>query len=230
MTLRKLMKFGEIVDDDLLAKYEVYLRKSNAAQGFRNLVNLTWDESSRRGNKSFTYSINCTESEIQELLSEYTIKLPENLSPPNLPAPVDNPVVEAPTLKKRRISKAHSYTPATLAKYSKESEKKFLDILASDFPSATNLDLQRQIVDHIISRLQLRFHGTEKDSCSVNNSIVNNIKELVTSMTKYGRNDREQIRFKENIALAVSGKVALLKLMEATGLGRRQIENGKKMR
>ena len=49
-------------------------------------------------------------------------------------------------------------------------------------------------------------------------------------MTKYGRNDREQIRFKENIALAVSGKVALLKLMEATGLGRRQIENGKKMR
>lgn len=163
MTLRKLMKFGEIVDDDLLAKYEVYLRKSNAAQGFRNLVNLTWDEGSHRGNKSFTYSINCTESEIQELLSEYTIKLPENLSPPNLPAPVDNPVVETPTLKKRRISKAHSYTPATLAKYSKEAETKFLEMLVSDYPSAANLLLQEQIVDDTISRLQLRFHGTETD-------------------------------------------------------------------
>ena len=156
------MKFGETVDDDLLAQYEIYLRKSNAAQGFLNLVNLTWDENSRIGNKSFTYSIKCTESEIQELLSEYTIKLPDNPSPPNLPAPVDNPVVETPTLKKRRISKAHSFTPATIAKYSKEAEKKFLHMLASDFPSAANLHLQKQIVDDIISRLQLRYYGTEK--------------------------------------------------------------------
>ena len=131
MTLRKLMKFGEIVDEDLLSEYEVYLLKDIAAQRFRNLVDLTWDHNSRKGNRSFTYIINCTESEMQDLLSEYTIKLPDNLSTPNLPAPVDNPVVETPTLKQRRITKAQSYTPATLAKYSKEAEKKLLDMLVT---------------------------------------------------------------------------------------------------
>jgi DNA polymerase sigma len=41
---------------------------------------------------------------------------------------------------------------------------------------------------------------------------------------------REQIRFKENIALAISGTVSYQRLIEATGLSRRQLENGRKVR
>jgi hypothetical protein len=99
---------------------------------------------------------------------------------------------------------------------------------------SSNSDLQNQVVKAFISRLEHDL-GVTADN-DVNNIIVSNIKDLITSVTKYGRNDREQIRFKfpirfkEIIAVAVSGKNSLIKVMGATGLSRRNLDKGKKMR
>ena len=58
--------------------------------------------------------------------------------------------------------------------------------------------------------------------------VIANIKRLILSMNKYGRSDRELIMFKENLALAVTGNLSLVKLMVATGLSRRVLQQGKK--
>jgi hypothetical protein len=132
-----------------------------------------------------------------------------------------------PSLKRPRISKIIEYSPSTLAKHSKNIEKKFRELLKEELPSS-NSDLQNQVVKAFISRLEHDL-GVTADN-DVNNIIVSNIKDLITSVTKYGRNDREQIRFKEIIAAAVSGKNSLIKVMGATGLSRRNLDQGKKMR
>ena len=63
-----------------------------------------------------------------------------------------------------------------------------------------------------------------------NEVIFANIKELIASMNKFGRNDRESIQFKKNLALAVTSNLSLVKLMVATGLSRRVLQQGKKVR
>ena len=118
----------------------------------------------------------------------------------------------------RRISKIVEYSPSTLAKHSKNVEKKFRELLKEELPSS-NSDLHNQVLKAVISRLENEVGIT--DDNDVNNIFVSNIKDLISSVTKYGRNDREQIRFKEVIAVAVSGKNSLIKLMGATGLSRR---------
>lgn len=59
---------------------------------------------------------------------------------------------------------------------------------------------------------------------------MSNIKALVNSINKYGLNDREQIRFKENLALSISGSTLFAKLTDATSLSRRVLEHGREMR
>jgi hypothetical protein len=86
--------------------------------------------------------------------------------------------------------------------------------VSEKMPSA-NEKLQNQVLNDVVHRLRKKLDTTDSDSCNINNAIVSNIKSLLTSLGKYGRNDREQIRFKENIALAASGHISYAKLMEA---------------
>ena len=136
------------------------------------------------------------------------------------------PVI-TPSLKRSRVSQKISYTPATLAKYSKSIENKVIDMLATDIPS--NDSLRDQVLKKVIARLESRFTDTE-EKCNTNEVIIANIKGLILSMKKYGRSDRESIMFKENLALAVTGNLSLIKLMVATGLSRRVLQQGSKMR
>jgi hypothetical protein len=108
-------------------------------------------------------------------------------------------------------------------------ETKFLT-LVQDTLKSVNEELRQQVIKDVIARLESRFQGFDMEAGKTNNLIIANIKGLVTSMTKFGRNDREQIRFKENIALAISGTISYQRLIEATGLSRRQLENGRKVR
>jgi hypothetical protein len=43
LTMRKLMSFGDIMDEDSLAVYDKYLRGDVEAKGFSSLVQLTWN-------------------------------------------------------------------------------------------------------------------------------------------------------------------------------------------
>ena len=65
---------------------------------------------------------------------------------------------------------------------------------------------------------------------NVNEVIVSNIRSLIMSLNKFGVHDRETIRFKENIALAVSGNISSQKLEDATSLSRRVLLHGREMR
>jgi hypothetical protein len=49
-------------------------------------------------------------------------------------------------------------------------------------------------------------------------------------MREHGINDMEQIRFLEGIALAVSGDISNAKIVKATGLLKRCVEYGIKLR
>ena len=64
---------------------------------------------------------------------------------------------------------------------------------------------------------------------NVNEVIVSNIRSLVMSLNKFGVHDRETIRFKENIALVVSGDISSQKLEDATSLSRRVLLHGREM-
>ena len=235
VTLRKWMSFGGIIDESLLVLYDIYLRQDTATAGFRSMVNLDWDRNSYKGSKKFTFNLMVPSIDVQELLSEFTINEPINSPAASEVVAVCNvetngaPPISTPSFKRPRVSKILAYSPATLAKYSKNIESKFLNLLNEEIPSA-NEELRNQVAAEVILRLESRFTVTDIDSCDVNSKIVANLKYVVTSMTKYGRNDREQIKFKENLALAIFGKLSYAKLMVATGLSRRQLENGSKMR
>ena len=60
---------------------------------------------------------------------------------------------------------------------------------------------------------------------------MTNIETLVNNMILYGIDDKEQIRFMNSLALAVSGDdLSVAKMHNLTGLPRRALEQGKIMR
>lgn len=231
------MSFGDIVDEDLLVAYEIYLREDVSVAEFRGLVQLAWNRNSYGANRKFSFDLTVSAPNKLKLLSAYTINYQpaESITASiDLPVPEDSIRLETtvalvtPSLKRTRMQKKTEYTPGTLAKYSKDIESKLL-MLLGDTLKSSNDDLRQQVLKNVVSRLEERFEGfMEREK--INNDIVDNIKHLVTSMTKYGRNDREQIRFKESLSLAISGKQSYQRLIQATGLSRRQLENGRKMR
>lgn len=89
-----------------------------------------------------------------------------------------------------RISKIESYSPATLAKYSKLVEIKLMTLLNEEIPSA-NVHLRHQVLRDVISRLEKTIDGIDPETCNVNNTIVANIKIFLLNLEKYGRNNRE---------------------------------------
>ena len=45
------MSFGEVLSDELLIEYSIFLRNSPLARGLRNLIDLTWDKNSSYAGK-----------------------------------------------------------------------------------------------------------------------------------------------------------------------------------
>ena len=233
MTIRDFMSYGHIVDEEILVDCDAFIRRDTTVTEFRTLVDMSWDRNSNHASKKITFDITVAAVRIQEMI--FNCHLP--YSSPTLSSastPITSrtdfesiPPVVTPSLKRSRVSSKVSYTLATLAKYSKSIENKVIDLLATDVPS--NDSLRDQVLKKVIARLESRFSDTE-EKCNTNEVIIANIKRLILSMNKYGRSDRESIMFKENLALAVTGNLSLVKLMVATGLSRRVLQQGKKMR
>ena len=234
ISLSEFLSFGDIIDEVCLIDWDLFIRKDLSVQGFRDLVDLTWDRNCRHANRKFTFVLTAAAACLKELQpidriqSTPAAKLPSAVTPEHeievdiiLPA-------ETPTFKRSRVSQKSTYSPATLAKYSKAIETKLMLLLKQEIPSA-NDELRTQVLKDVMTRLQNRF-GDGKDVCNVNESIVSNIKALVTSMNKFGPNDRESIRFKENLTLAICNNISLTKFNDATSLSRRVLEHGREMR
>ena len=81
-----------------------------------------------------------------------------------------------------------------------------MTLLNEEIPSA-NVHLQHQVLRDVILRLEKTIEGIDPKTCNINNAVVANIENLLLSLEKYGRNNREQIKFKENIAIAISGTI-----------------------
>ena len=230
ITVRNFMTFGHIVDEDVLIEYSTFIRKDTAAAGFRQLFNMTWDRNSSYAIKRITFDITVASVRMQEMIFNnqlvHSSTAISSVTPPIISG-TDPPTVVTPALKRSRVSQKITYSPPTLAKYSEAIQNKVISMLAIDIPS--NDSLRDQVFRKVISRLENRFNDTE-DKCNTNEVVIANIKELIASMNKFGRNDRESIQFKKNLALAVTSNLSLVKLMVATGLSRRVLQQGKKMR
>ena len=232
-TLRKFMSHWDVVDGPLLADYHVFIRKDPLATGFRNLMDVSWDRNSSNASRKFSFNSTAAAASIKELQYYSQIQqtptarlslavTPDHENECDMAIPT-----ETPSLKRSRMSQKISYSPATLAKYSKSIETKLISLLQSEIPSA-NTNLQNQVLKDVMGRLEKRFDdGTI--ACNVNEVIVSNIRSLVMSLNKFGVHDRETIRFKENIALAVSGDISSQKLLDATSLSRRVLEHGREI-
>lgn len=234
ITLREFLLYGDIFDQLSLEVYVVFIRRDPSAAEFRNLVDLGWDRNCRHSNRNLSFTLTAAAACLQQLnpleLVQHTpaAKVPSAVTPDleiedDIILPVDSP-----RLKRSRISKKKVYSPATLAKYSKTTESKLITLLETKIPSA-NKDLHSQVIKDVMARLEVRFCDG-RAVCNVNEEIVSNIKSLVKAVDKFGLNDREQIRFKEILALAISGSIFLEKFTDATSLSRRILENGREMR
>ena len=219
ISLSKLMSFGGVLSDELLIEYSIFLKNSPLARGLRNLIDLTWDRHSSHAGKKITFNITASPESIRRLM-------PISLLTTSC-AHIDE--VQTPSLKRPRISKIESYSPPTLAKYSKLMETKLMTLLNEEIPSA-NEHLRHEVLRDVILRVEKTVDGVDPETCNINNAIVANLENLHFSLEKYGLNNREQIKFKENIAIAISGTVSMMRLKSATGLLSRRIDHGMSMR
>lgn len=141
--------------------------------------------------------------------------------------PIAETLAESPVVTRRSSSKK-TYSPSTLAKYSRAIEVKINGLIDSEMTD-TNAELRLQVVNDVLQRLNSRDESKSKVDIG-NVSILGNIKSLVTSMRLHGNNDREQHTFLEHIALAVSGDLSIAFLEASTGLSRQMIEYGRASR
>ena len=234
ISLGEFLSYGDIFDEISLNLYDVFIRRDPSATGFRNLVDIGWDRNCRDSNRNFVFVLTADAACLQqlgplELVQHTPATKASSAVTPDLGNENDIMLpANGPSRKRSRISSKKDYSPATLAKYSKAIESKLILLLKNEIPSA-NEDLQNQVLKDVMLRLENRFCDSKAD-CNVNEVIVSNIKALVNSINKYGLNDREQIRFKENLALAISGSISFAKLTDATSLSRRVLEHGREMR
>ena len=234
ITLREFLLHGDIFDQVSLEVYVVSIQRDPSAAGFRNLVDIGWDRNCRHSNRNLSFTLTAAAACLQQLNPLELVQQTPAAKVPSAVTPdleIEDDIIlpaDSPRLKRSRISKKKVYSPATLAKYSKTTESKLITLLETKIPSA-NKDLHSQVIKDVMARLEVRFCDGRAVS-NVNEEIVSNIKSLVTAIDKFGLNDREQIRFKENLALAISGSISLAKLADATSLSRRILENGREMR
>jgi hypothetical protein len=205
--LFQLMAFAEVGGDEELILYEVYIRKSPDAMGFRSLVALSHNEYPRGRDRKFTFNLIIDSREINKLRILYQPQSPELM-----------PLLETPEVaKSTRITNKVEYSPSTLAKYSKSIEVKISLLLESVMPN-TNSDLRKQVINDVLRRLNLLLLEDRNEINNLNKTIVSNIKSLITGMRLHGKNDREQNKFLENISLAASGNLSSAILESCTGL------------
>ena len=135
------MSFGDALSDELLVDYSIFLRNSPLTEGLRNLIDLTWDRNSSHACKKFTFNLTASPESIKKLLPT-----------PSIDEAAVGIDLQSPSLKRPRISKIESYSPATLARYSKLIEKKLMVLLSEEIPSA-NVHLQHQVLRDVMLRL-----------------------------------------------------------------------------
>ena len=106
MPLRELMSFVEIWDESLLADYEVFLRKSPAADIFKNLVQMTYDNFPKMADRKFNFYLNAKRVDLKLILASLNYECPS----PTADVAMDTPQL----LKRPRETKKESYSPKTL--------------------------------------------------------------------------------------------------------------------
>ena len=130
--LFQLMAFAGVVDEGELVLYEIYIRKSRPAQGFRGLVDLSHSANGRGRNRVFTFDLTIGQKQINNLL------ILNNCTLPVEDTPAIEPLSEAPEVKKViRISKKVEYTPSTLSRYSRNIVDKVDKLFESELPSSS---------------------------------------------------------------------------------------------
>lgn len=121
------MSVGDIFDESLLADYDVFVRKSPIAAGFRNMVDLSWGNFPKPAERTFSFYP--LKTDIKFLFAEVKFEAT---------CVEENPILETPTSSKRpRIFKKDFYSPATVAKYSKAMENGIINLFATELPSAS---------------------------------------------------------------------------------------------
>jgi hypothetical protein len=128
---------------------------------------------------------------------------------------------------KRRQSKKEFYSKRTLDKYASELERDILKLIESKNLSK-NENLQNELLNDVLRRLGNRVGRNESSDTS--SKILSNMRDLIKDMREHGINDMEQIRFLEGIALAVSSDISNAKIVKVTGLSKRCVECGIKLR
>ena len=185
ITAGKFMALGEVEVESLPMDYDLLIRISPAAEGIRRFVNLNWDRNSNQGSRKFTFDLAVSADSISQILSDYTLQLPESIEIDILGPPSP----ETPSLKRTRMSKVDQYLPATLVRYSKLIEKAVMTSITEVIPSG-NATFQNQELNDVVFRERKSINSADSVSSNINNIIVSSIKDLLVSMAKYGRNDR----------------------------------------
>jgi hypothetical protein len=164
----------QVGGDEELILYDVYIRKSPDAMGFRLLVALSHNEYPRGRDRKFTFNLIIDSREINKLRILYQPQSPDLM-----------PLLETPEVaKSTRITNKVEYSPSTLANYSKSIEVKISLLLESVMPN-TNSDLRKQVINGVLRRLNLLLLEDRKEINNLNKTIVSNIKSLITGVGDY---------------------------------------------
>ena len=147
----------------------------------------------------------------------------------NVQAPLHE--AHAHSVIRRRKSKKTEYSQKTLNKYSSEIERNIWSLIENKLVTV-NEQLRNQLTKEVVARMNKKISNTVSSPDDADSRVVIcSIKTLTEKMNKYGVNDREQKRFMSGIALAVcGGGLSVVKLQSITGLSRRILEQGNKMR
>jgi hypothetical protein len=104
---------------------------------------------------------------------------------------------------RRRKSKKTEYSQKTLYKYSSEIERDIWSLIDNKLV-IVNDQLRNQLTKEVVARMNKKISNIVSGPDDADSRVVTcSIKTLIEKMSKYGVNDREQIRFMSGIALAV---------------------------
>ena len=85
ISLSEFLSFGDIIDEVCLIDWDLFIRKDLSVQGFRDLVDLTWDRNCRHANRKFTFVLTAAAAYLKEL---QPIDRIQSTSPSKLPRAV----------------------------------------------------------------------------------------------------------------------------------------------
>ena len=109
ISLSEFLSFGDIIDEICLIDWDLFIRRDLSVQGFRDLVDLTWDRNCRHANRKFTFVLTAAAACLKNLQPIDRIQS----TPPAIPSAVtpEHEIevdiilpTETPTLKRSRVS------------------------------------------------------------------------------------------------------------------------------